>query len=165
MKDHVDKILTQWKKHKPELNCSPMGVMGRVERMGKFIAPNIDNTINQFGLTRIEFDILATLRRSDSSLTPTQLYQDTMLSSGTMSTRLEHIVKKGWIERSASTHDRRSCTITLTTTGLELIDKVLAEHVENEARLLACLSQAEQEQLAHLLGKWLAHYESQDHIN
>lgn len=161
MTDHVSHILQQWLKHKPELDCSPMGILGRVDRMSKFASTLVDQTIFQFDLSRIEFDILATLRRSDTALTPTQLYQDTLLSSGAMSTKLELLVKKGWLVRRPSPNDRRSCTVELSELGREKIDTVLTHHVENEHRILDCFSEKEQKQMANLLAKWLAHYEHQ----
>mgnify|MGYP005997610257 FL=1 len=160
MSDHVSKILEQWVNHRPDLDCSPMGVIGRIERMSKFLAPAIESLVHSFDLSRIEFDILATLRRSSGPLTPTQLYQDTMLSSGAMSTRLEHLVNKGWIKREPSPSDRRSCTVELTQTGRENIDAIVTQHVNNERDLLQSLSLEEQEQLASLLAKWLSHHES-----
>lgn len=159
MSDHVARILKQWTIHRPDLDCSPMGVIGRVERMSKFLGPSLTSVFNDLDLSRIEFDILATLRRADHALTPTELYQDTMLSSGAMSTRLDHLEKKGWLERSPSATDRRSCQVSLTPSGKAKIDHALNLHVENEHKLLSALSPAEQQTLATLLGKWLAHHE------
>lgn len=68
----------------------------------------------EHGLSSIEFDILATMRRSDTVVTPTELYQTLMLSSGAVSTRIEQLVKRGFVQRIASEEDRRSCKVTLT---------------------------------------------------
>lgn len=159
MADHVEQILNQWKKHRPDLDCSPMGVIGRMSRMTKFMESPITETINQHELSQIEFDILATLRRSDEALTPTQLYKDNLLSSGATSTKLDQLEKKGWLIRKPSEHDRRSCFISLTKEGQEKIDMALNAHVENETALLNALSEEEQDQLAALLQKWLVDYE------
>lgn len=154
--DHVDSILTQWHQQRPDLDCSPMGVIGRLGRAQQLIAPRLDCVFKSFELSNIEFDILASLRRSGAPVTPTELYQTLMLSSGAMSTRLDGLVKRGFVVREASETDRRSCFVTLTDEGRQLIDKVVDAHIENERHILNALSGEEQSQLAGLLRKWLA---------
>ncbi|WP_394209396.1 MarR family winged helix-turn-helix transcriptional regulator [Enterovibrio calviensis] len=153
--DHVDTILAQWKAQRPDLDCSPMGVIGRVGRAKQLMTIRVDGVFKQFDLSNIEFDILASLRRAGEAVTPTELYQTLMLSSGAMSTRVDGLVKRGLIERQASEIDRRSCLVTLTTEGLVLIDKVVEAHVDNEREMLSSLDDNEQAQLAALLKKWL----------
>ncbi|TDO99708.1 MarR family winged helix-turn-helix transcriptional regulator [Marinomonas balearica] len=160
MSDHVDFILHQWKKARPELDCSPMGAIGRLHRISKFLGSQIDDCITSFGISRLEFDILATLRRAESALTPTQLYKDTMLSSGAMSTRLDALEQRNLVVRLARKEDRRSCVVELTEEGKQLIDAVIEAHLANEKRLLEVFSKEEEEQLNSLLRKWLAQHES-----
>ncbi|SKA63224.1 MarR family winged helix-turn-helix transcriptional regulator [Enterovibrio nigricans] len=155
MADHVDTILAQWNTQRPDLDCSPMAVIGRLGRAKQIINPKLETVFKSFGLSNVEFDILASLRRAGASVTPTDLYQTLMLSSGAMSTRIDGLVKRGLVERHASATDRRSCTITLTTEGIELIDAAVNAHVENERAILSPLSLEEQDQLASLLKKWL----------
>ncbi|WCN12871.1 MarR family transcriptional regulator [Marinomonas mediterranea] len=159
MNDHVDFILQQWKEARPELDCSPMGAIGRLNRISKFLGTQIDECITSFGISRLEFDILATLRRAEAALTPTQLYKDTMLSSGAMSTRLDALEKRGLVARIASKEDRRSVVVELTNEGREFIDEVVEAHVDNEKNLLDVFSDEEEAQLNSLLRKWLSHYE------
>ncbi|KXF80464.1 MarR family transcriptional regulator [Enterovibrio coralii] len=155
MADHVDTILAQWKTQRPDLDCSPMAVIGRLVRAKQIVNPKLDSVFKSFELSSVEFDILASMRRFGSPVTPTELYQTLMLSSGAMSTRIDGLVKRGFVERHASETDRRSCTITLTASGTTLIDEVVNAHVENERQMLSSLSLDEQEQLAGLLRKWL----------
>lgn len=154
--DSVDSILAQWKNVRPDLDCSSMGVIGRLRRTSNTWKTKMDKVFKEHGLSSIEFDILATMRRSDpSGITPTELYKTLMLSSGAVSTRLEQLVKGGLVERISSEQDRRSCKVTLTSKGVELINTALNAHVENMDNMLNALTKKEQDQLAGLLRKVL----------
>lgn len=153
MRDPVDIILQQWLQVRPNLDCSSMGVVGRVRRTSEQWKKQMEKVFKQHQLNSIEFDILATLRRSQAPLTPTELYQTLMLSSGVMSTRIESLVQRGLLQRLASEEDRRSCRVELTEQGMTLIDPVVNEHVQNMEKMLSPLNKKEREQLAELLKK------------
>ncbi|MGY6037685.1 MarR family winged helix-turn-helix transcriptional regulator [Aeromonas sp. AE23HZ002T15] len=153
--DHVDQLLGQWARQRPDLDCSPMGVFGRVARMAAIAGREINEELKECGLLGSDFDILATLRRAGEPLTPTALYQSAMLTSGAMTARLDKLAERGLIERQAAPSDRRSLLVCLTAEGRELIDLAVERHVANEQRLLAPLSESEQTQLAALLKRWL----------
>lgn len=159
MSDHVTKLLQQWQTVRPELDASPMGIIGRIGRMEKFLTPAIESVIQQHGMTRIEFDLMATLRRANGALTPTELYKTTMLSSGAVSSKLDKLVEKQWVERLLNEEDRRSCRVVLTKQGLDVIDPAVEAHVENQKKLLESLTCEEQQTLGNLLAKWLGEYE------
>ncbi len=154
-KDHVANILDQWQVQRPDLDCSPVAIVGRISRIEKIMKPQIQQGMTPFGLTAIEFDILATLRRNNCPLTPTQLYQLAMLSSGAMTTNLDKLEKRQLIKRQHSEEDRRSCVVELTTQGWELIERAYPAHIANEDKLLMPLSKEEREVLASLLARWL----------
>lgn len=153
MKDPVDTILQQWLQVRPDLDCSSMGVVGRVRRISEQWKKQMEKVFKQHQLNSIEFDILATLRRSQAPLTPTELYQTLMLSSGVMSTRIESLVQRGLLQRLASEEDRRSCRVKLTEQGTALIDPVVNTHVQNMENMLSPLNKKERKQLAELLKK------------
>lgn len=153
--DKVDKILSQWLTVRPDLDCSAMGVVGRLRRTSNIWQKKLEPVFKEHGLSSIEFDILATMRRNEAEVTPTELYHTLMLSSGAVSTRIEQLVKRGFVQRIASEEDRRSCKVTLTQKGVELVDKVLNAHVVNMDNMLGVLSSQEQDQLAKLLKKIL----------
>ncbi|CAG9297408.1 MarR family winged helix-turn-helix transcriptional regulator [Celerinatantimonas diazotrophica] len=160
--DSVDSILKQWKQARPDLDCSVMGVVGRLQRTSKIWETKLDRVFKDHGLSRIEFDILATIRRSNpAGITPTELYKTLMLSSGAVSTRLEQLVKEGAVQRLSSEHDRRSCKVILTAEGKALIDTALDAHVANMTHMLTRLTAQEQGQLADLLRKVLVHEENE----
>ncbi|SGY87059.1 MarR family winged helix-turn-helix transcriptional regulator [Moritella viscosa] len=151
--DKVDKILEQWLTVRPDLDCSAMGIIGRLRQTNDAWKKKLDPVFKEYELSGIEFDILATIRRSNTAVTPTELYHTLMLSSGAVSIRIEHLVKNGFVQRIASEQDRRSCKVTLTKKGIELVDTALNAHVANMDNMLSVLSNQEQAQLANLLRK------------
>ncbi|WP_295893689.1 MarR family transcriptional regulator [uncultured Vibrio sp.] len=154
--DKVDLILSQWLEVRPDLDCSSMGVVGRLRRTSGAWQKKLDKVFKEHGLSSIEFDILATMRRcGPEAITPTELYHTLMLSSGAVSTRIEQLVKKGFVERIASEHDRRSCKVMLSKEGVAFIDTALNAHVSNLDDMLSPLSDKEQADLARLLKKIL----------
>ncbi|WP_319534233.1 MarR family transcriptional regulator [uncultured Vibrio sp.] len=155
MQDPVDHILRQWGEARPDLDCSAMGVIGRLRRVNQSWQKQLETVFEDHQLSSIEFDILATLRRSQVPLTPTELYQTLMLSSGAMSTRIEKLVQRGLIERIASEKDRRSCKVRLSEQGQQVLDAALEAHVENMDTMLNMLEGDEKNQLAMLLKKVL----------
>jgi DNA-binding MarR family transcriptional regulator len=161
--DHVDSILAQWRRERPDLDSSPMGVIGRISRAERTLGASLERLFAGFGLSRGEFDVLATLRRSGSPyrLTPTALFTDLMLSSGGMTNRLDRLERAGLIARSPDPSDRRGTLVELTPRGQELVDAAVAAHLANEQRLLEALSADEREQLAGLLRKLLRSLEGQ----
>ncbi|ASP40454.1 MarR family transcriptional regulator [Bacterioplanes sanyensis] len=162
MKDHVDTILEQWQRERPDIDCSPVGPIGRLSRLSQHIGQSISAHHKSLGLSSGEFDVLATLRRSGAPyrLTPTALFQSAMLSSGAMTNRLNRLESAGHIRRVADTEDRRSLLVELTEKGLGLIDEVFAAHVENERQLLAEVPQQQLQQLDEILRGWLSRLES-----
>lgn len=159
--DHVDFIQAQWAQEKPDLDTSPMGVIGRISRISRHLDQLLQKNYSKFGLNGGEFDVLATLRRSGKpyQLTPTQLFNSLMLSSGAMTNRLDRLEDVGLIKRMPNPEDRRGILVTLTEQGVELIDKAYAAHIANEQQMLASLTKTEQEALIDLLRKMLLSFE------
>jgi DNA-binding MarR family transcriptional regulator len=155
--DQVDLILKQWSRERPDVDPSPMGVIGRISRASRYIDQLLQQNFAKFGLNGGDFDVLATLRRNGApyQLTPTALFNSLMLSSGAMTNRLDRLEKAGYIERQAHPTDRRGILVTLTKQGLELIDSVVGAHVAHEQHLLSTLSADEQQVLADMLRKIL----------
>ncbi|WGS18070.1 MULTISPECIES: MarR family transcriptional regulator [unclassified Bradyrhizobium] len=154
--DRAARAIEEWKRERPDLNGLPMMVFGRLAEAAHSVA---HNHLRPFLLTNgfqpAEFDVLATLRRAGApyGLTPTALYDATMVTSGAMTGRIDRLEKAGLVERQSDPADRRGTIVALTKKGFAMIDKVIALHVENERRLLSGLSRKEQETLAGLLGK------------
>ncbi|CUH67078.1 HTH-type transcriptional regulator MhqR [Thalassovita gelatinovora] len=160
--DHVDKILAQWRVEHPEFKLRAMGVLGRMSRLTTHLTQGLDQVFSAYGLNAASFDVLATLRRSGApyALTPSQLMDWTMVTSGTMTNRLDRLQAQGLIDRKKSDQDARSVVVQLTPQGLDLINDSVTKHVANQNRLAAALNPEEQEQLDRLLAKWLAAFEA-----
>ena len=153
MAQHVDLVLAQWGEQRPDLDASPMGVIGRLSRLSQLFDGELRRNFARNDLDRASFDVLATLRRSNSehSLTPAGLMHSSMVTSGAISQRLDRLEARGLVTRAPSETDGRGVRVTLTAEGLKLIDAVLPTHVDTEHQLLAGLSADEQKQLAGLL--------------
>ena len=159
MPDRIDHILAQWKRERPDLDTTPMGIIGRIQRVTAALRPLLDKTHEESGLQGDSFDVLASLRRSGApyQLTPTQLYREMMLTSGAMTNRIDKLEDAGLVARRADPNDRRGTLVRLTPKGKTLIDAATMKHVVNEERLLSGLSFREQQQLSDLLRKLLVH--------
>ncbi len=155
--DQVDFILKQWSHERPDLDPSPMGVIGRISRASRYIDQFLQKKFARFGLNSGDFDVLATLRRNGTpyQLTPTALFSSMMLSSGAMTNRLDRLENAGYIERKPHPSDRRGTLVTLTDQGLEVIELVIAAHISHEQQILSSLTSDEQKELADLLRKLL----------
>lgn len=140
--DAVDIILAQWKRERADLDCSPMGPIGRLNRCAALLAQRLESTFAEFDLSAWEFDMLAALRRSGSPyiLTPTELFSTLMVTSGTMTHRLKRLESRGFIARLANAEDARSMLVQLSPDGLAVIDRAVEKHVENERDILSGLS-------------------------
>ena len=162
--DHVDEILAQWRRERPDLDASPIGVFGRLSRAEHLIDAALAAGIAGHGLQPGWFDLLAALRRQGSphELTPTQLTRATLLSSGGTTKRLDRLADAGRIERLPDPHDRRGTLVRLTRQGKRVIDRALQTHLENERRLLQVLSRDEQRTLEGLLRTLLDGLEATD---
>lgn len=154
--DHVDKILAQWRQERPDLEVAPMGLIGRVKRLNLMLAREMEKTWSAFGLTAASFDVLATLRRSGPpfSLSPSALIASTMVTSGTMTNRIDQLEKAGLVERKQSPEDGRSFQISLSEKGFSLIDEAVTAHVQTQSALVAGLSTEDRRELDDLLKKF-----------
>jgi len=141
-RDAVDVILAQWLQERPDLDCSPMGPLGRLKRCTALIEQQLEASFAESGLSMWEFDMLATLRRSGEpfSLSPTELFSALMVTSGTMTHRLKRLESRGLISRQMNANDARSMLVQLTPEGLALINRAVEKHVANEKQILSGIS-------------------------
>lgn len=161
MMDKIDHILEQWRRELPQVDCSAMEIPGRLARLSSHVQRSVQSVFTDAGLPPGGFDVLATLRRSGPPyrLSPNDLLEWMMVTSGTMTNRIDQLERAGLVAREANPDDRRSVLIALTSKGFELVEQTVRRHVENERRLLAPLSPEQQIQLADLLRRWLAAFE------
>jgi DNA-binding MarR family transcriptional regulator len=159
--DHVDRILAQWRRERPDLDVGPMGLLGRLARLTTYLGREVERTFLELGLSSASFDVLAALRRSGEPyrLSPGDLLATMMITSGTMTNRIDQLEKSGLVERLTNPEDRRSVLIALNPKGLDLVERAVTAHVANQHRLIALLEPEEQAALDTLLRKYLVHFE------
>ena len=156
--DMVDAVIADWKTVRPNLDPTPLGLVGRVLVLADQLQRNVDNALAKHGLTLGLFDILATLRRNakKGGMTPGQLLKGIVLSSGGLTSRLDKLEAGGLIERTDDPSDRRGVVITLTSKGRRVIDSATATRFEDAKRSLPPLPQEQRDSLEDMLRVWLA---------
>ncbi|PIB23981.1 transcriptional regulator [Amylibacter kogurei] len=159
--DHVDKIVSQWNSERPDLNVEPMELIGRFGRIARYLSDEMARTFVKHGLNSASFDMLATLRRAGTpyALSPSALMASTMVTSGTMTNRIDQLEKAGWVTRRQNPKDKRAFIIALTDEGFALIDRVVGEHVETQERLVSGLDKEEFRTLNDLLRRYLENFQ------
>jgi DNA-binding MarR family transcriptional regulator len=159
--DAVDHILAQWNRERPDLDVSAMGPLGRLARLRTHLSREIDAVLSAHGLNSSTFDVLATLRRSGAPfrLSPSDLMATMMVTSGTMTNRIDQLEKQGLVERLPNPDDRRGLIVALTPKGRSLVDEAVTAHVANQERLMATLSLEERRAFDVLLRRHLNAFE------
>jgi DNA-binding MarR family transcriptional regulator len=156
--DHLDRILAQWRRERPDLDVTALGVLGRLFRAAHLADAALAEMLAAHELQPGWFDLLAALRRAGApyELNPTALMETTMLSSGGITKRLDRLVEAGLVERRPDPGDRRGTLVRLTRKGKGVIDKAVAAHVQNEELLLRSLAPRERRALDALLRSLLS---------
>jgi DNA-binding MarR family transcriptional regulator len=152
-RDHLDDILVQWRRERPDLNLAPLGLMGRLLRTAHLADDAFAEGLAEYGLRPGWFDLLAALRRAGApyELNPTELMRATMISSGGMTKRLDRLAEANLVERRPDPADRRGTLVRLTPRGVATIDDAVETHIENEDRVLRSLNASERRTLDGLL--------------
>lgn len=158
MKDHVDFVVAQWAQTMPSVDASSMEVFGRMARLQKHLERRRCAVLEQYGFKEGEFDVMATLRRSGApyQLTPTELYNSLLITSGAMTNRLSRLKEAGMVEQIHDPADKRSYKVALTAAGLAAIEKAVFSHTDLQNQFLAPLRIEEREALARMLKLMLA---------
>ncbi|MEO5920001.1 MAG: MarR family transcriptional regulator [Pseudolysinimonas sp.] len=153
--DEVDRIVDDWSRERPDVDFAPLQVLSRVARLSKHLDRARRQAFAASGLEPWEFDVLAALRRAGApyQLSPKGLLQQTLVSSGTMTNRIDRLVERRLVERRTDPHDGRGVLVVMTTRGAAAVDAAISELLTGEAELLEGLSKADQERLAALLRK------------
>ena len=158
-RDEVDRLIAAWKRERPDLDLSPLSVLSRITR----IARHLDIARRDaFGdLENWGFDVLAALRRAGvpHQLSPGQLMQETMVTSGTMTNRLDRLEELHLITREQDPDDGRGSLVTLTKAGVRAVDSALEDLLENERKLLKTLTAKDRDTLAELLSTLVTEFD------
>ncbi|GAB3803239.1 MarR family transcriptional regulator TamR [Humibacter antri] len=153
--DEVDRIVDAWERERPDLDFAPLQVLSRVDRLSKHLDRARRGTFGRSELQLWEFDVLSALRRAGSpyQLSPKSLLTQTLVSSGTMTNRIDRLVERGLVERQTDPHDGRGILVRMSPQGLTRVDAAITRLVDAEAELLRTLPANEQTRLAGLLRK------------
>ncbi|MDA2975256.1 MAG: MarR family transcriptional regulator [Actinomycetota bacterium] len=153
MMDEVDKIVTAWQRERPDLNLDALQVLSRISRLAHHLDAGRKSAFAKSDLESWEFDVLASLRRAGKpyALPPRELIKENLVTSGTMTNRMDQLEKRNLVSRRPDPADGRSVIVSLTETGKQLVDAAFSNLLEIEAELLADLSKADQAELATLL--------------
>ncbi|MFC7258666.1 MarR family winged helix-turn-helix transcriptional regulator [Streptomyces lutosisoli] len=152
-------VVRQWQTVRPDLDTGPMEVIGRVNRCAALLQQAEDAPLRRAGLTRPEFDVLGTLRRTGHELTPSEIARETFSSGAAVTKRLKQLTERGLVERRGDTRDRRVAHVRLTDEGRELVDGILPEQLAYETTVLSGVDLGRQRELAELLGELLGQLE------
>jgi DNA-binding MarR family transcriptional regulator len=160
--DEVDRIVEAWRRERPDLDVGPLHVLSRVSRLARHLDLARGAAFAQHGLEGWEFDVLSALRRAGApyELSPGQLVAQTLVTSGTMTNRVDRLERRGLVGRSPDPNDRRGVIVSLTPTGRQVVDSAMADLLGREHAILSGLGEGDQTRLADSLRRLLAPFET-----
>ncbi len=158
-RDEVDRLIAAWKRERPDLDLSPLAVLSRITRIARHLDIARRDAFGE--LENWGFDVLAALRRAGEphQLSPGQLMQETLVTSGTMTNRLDRLEELQLITREPDPHDGRGSLVTLTRSGMDAVDSAMEDLLENERELLQNLTVKDRELLSDLLSKLVTEFD------
>ena len=162
MTDEVDRIIEAWHAERPDLDLAPLAVLSRVSRLSRHLATARAGAFDRHGLEQWEFDVLSALRRSGPPyhLSPGALVTQTMVTSGTMTNRIDRLEARGLVRRSPAPDDRRSVLVRLTQDGRSRVDSAFEDLLAVERLLLTDLRGDEAATLATLLRAVMSRFDA-----
>ena len=151
--DEVDRIIAAWSAARPDLDLAPLTIFSRLSRIGKHLDRARSHAFERSGLAAWEFDVLAVLRRGGAPFrqSPKVLVRQTMVSSGTMTNRIDRMVDRGLVRRLTDPNDGRGVLVEMTPHGQTLVDAAMTRLSDAEERLLGSMPRSERDRLAVLL--------------
>ncbi len=161
MRDEVDDLVEAWARERHDLDLAPVEVFSRIGRLARHLDLARKVAFTAHGIESWEFDVLAALRRAGApyELSPGRLLRETLVTSGTMTNRVDRLTTKGLVQRLPDKTDRRGVLVRLTPEGRQRVDAALAGLLTEERLLLAELSRGDQDVLARLLRRVVAPFE------
>ena len=158
MRDEVDELVEAWGRERGDLDLDPVAVFSRISRLSRHLELARRDAFAAHGMEQWEFDVLAALRRAGTpyELSPGRLLRETLVTSGTMTNRVDRLSARGLVERYPDPDDRRGVIVRLTAEGKSVVDAAFTELLEAERALLEALSERDRKKLASLLRNLLA---------
>ena len=151
--DEVDVLVDAWRRERPDLDVGPLEVLSRVSRLARHLDLARREAFEAHDLEPWEFDVLAALRREGApyTLSPGRLLQVTLVTSGTMTNRIDRLEAKGLVARVPDPNDGRGVQVVLTTDGRTRVDDALTDLLAHEREILSALPSEDRDHLADLL--------------
>lgn len=162
MGDQVDQLVAAWHRERPDLDVEPLEVLSRVVRLARHLALARKEAFSQLGLPQWQFDVLTALRRAGPpyELTPGDLMAETLVSSGTMTHRLDELEAAGYVSRQPDSADGRVVRVRLASAGRKAVDGALTQLIQRERKLLEPLATNQRRQLATMLRQLLQPFDT-----
>ena len=162
--DDVDRIVSAWRRERPDLDVTPLEVLSRISRLARRLDLARGRAFAGTGLEGWEFDVLSALRRAGDpyEMSPGGLVAETLVTSGTMTNRVDRLASRGFVERHPAPADRRGVLVRLTPEGRDAVDAAMAQLLASEHELLSEIEPGERTDLADLLRRLLRPLESAD---
>jgi DNA-binding MarR family transcriptional regulator len=162
LRDEVDDLVAAWRAQRPDLDVEPLEVLSRISRLARHLDIARRGAFADHGLESWEFDVLSALRRQGPpfQLTPGALLRATLVTSGTMTNRIDRLAAADLVLREPDPRDKRGVLVTLTDRGLACVDAALADLLGRERALLAGLDSGERRHLADLMRILLAPFDA-----
>ena len=156
-RDSVEHFLTEWRKQRPDLDPWPVGIIARIHRLSNLLIRRSEDRLAPLGLTWEAFSVIVTLRRSGPpyALRPTDILNESLLSSGAVTNRIDRVEKQGLVKRRHDPEDRRSVFVELTPVGKKLADKAIELHFEAHQDIFGVLGRSDCNKLAESLSRLL----------
>jgi DNA-binding MarR family transcriptional regulator len=165
MRDEVDRLIEAWRRERPDLDVAPMEVLSRVSRLARHLDRARSQAFETHGLESWEFDVLAALRRAGApyQLSPGRLLKETLVTSGTMTNRVDRLTARGLVERLPDPADRRGVLVQLTNSGRDSVDAAMADLLAHERNLLGSISERDQAKIARVLRELVGPFDVEKH--
>ena len=162
LRDEVDELVAGWQAERPDLDTEPLQVLSRVSRLARHLDRARTAAFASHGLQAWEFDVLSALRRQGPpyQLSPGALLRATLVTSGTMTNRINRLADARLVSLSPDPLDRRGKLVTLTGRGRAAVDAALADLLRSERELLTGLDRGQRRELAALLRILLAPFDA-----
>ncbi|WP_440100696.1 MarR family winged helix-turn-helix transcriptional regulator [Streptosporangium sp. H16] len=163
-RDEVDLLVAAWRQERPDLDVEPLQVLSRVSRLARHLDRARRASFAEHGLETWEFDVLTALRRAGEpyEMSPGALLRATLVTSGTMTNRIDRLAAAGLVRRRPDPEDRRGVLVSLTDAGRTRVDGAFADLLRRERDLLSGLGKREQQALSDLLRTLLVPFDATD---
>src|SRR3954463_15739902 len=165
MRDEVDELVEAWARERPDLDLAPVEVFSRIGRLARHLDLARRDAFTAARVESWEFDGLAALRRAGApyELAPGRLLRETLVTSGTMTNRVDRLAARGLVERLPDPHDRRGVLVQLTPSGRDAVDAAMADLLTHERALLGTISERDQQKIARVLRELVRPFDLEKH--